>query len=116
LDRLLADIRAQQSRVLVLRGEAGVGKTALMDYMATTSSGCRVVLAAGVEAEVELGFAGAQQLCAPVLDHMDDLPGPQRDALGTMPASVHTSSISDGRQVIGAGWPALCRGRAPVSC
>jgi DNA-binding CsgD family transcriptional regulator/tetratricopeptide (TPR) repeat protein len=83
LDRLLADVRAHQSRVLVLRGEAGIGKTALMEYLATTSSGCRVVRAAGVESEVELGFAGAHQLCAPVLDRMDDLPDPQRDALGT---------------------------------
>jgi DNA-binding CsgD family transcriptional regulator len=83
LDRLLADVRAHQSRVLVLRGEAGVGKTALMEYLATTSSGCRVVRAAGVESEVELGFAGAHQLCAPVLDRMDDLPAPQRGALGT---------------------------------
>ena len=83
LDRLLADVRAHQSRVLVLRGEAGVGKTALMDYLARTGSGCRVVRAAGVESEMELAFAGAHQLCAPVLDRMDDLPGPQRDALGT---------------------------------
>ena len=83
LDRLLADVRAHQSRVLVLRGEAGVGKTALMDYLARTSSGCRVVHAAGVESEMELAFAGVHQLCAPMLDRMEDLPGPQRDALGT---------------------------------
>ena len=83
LDRLLTDVRAHQSRVLVLRGEAGVGKTALMDYVARASSGCRVVRAAGVESEMELAFAGVHQLCAPMLDHMEDLPGPQRDALGT---------------------------------
>jgi DNA-binding CsgD family transcriptional regulator len=83
LDRLLTDVRAHQSRVLVLRGEAGVGKTALMDYVARTSSGCRVVQAAGAESEMELAFAGVHQLCVPLLDRMADLPGPQRDALGT---------------------------------
>jgi len=83
LDGLLTDIRAHQSRVLVLRGEAGVGKTALMDYAARSSTGCRVVRAAGVESEVELAFASVHQLCAPMLGQMDDLPGPQRDALGT---------------------------------
>jgi DNA-binding CsgD family transcriptional regulator len=83
LDRVLEDVRAHQSRVLVLRGEAGIGKTALMEYLAGAGSGCRVVRAAGVESEVELAFAGAHQLCAPILDRMDDLPGPQRDALGT---------------------------------
>ena len=83
LDRLLTDVRARQSRVLVLRGEAGVGKTALMDYVARAGSGCRVVRAAGVESEMELAFAGVHQLCAPMLDHVEDLPGPQRDALGT---------------------------------
>ena len=67
LDRLLTDVRARQSRVLVLRGEAGVGKTALMDYVATASSGCHVVRASGVEAEMELAFAGVQELCAPML-------------------------------------------------
>lgn len=83
LDRLMTDIRAHRSRVLVLRGEAGVGKTALMDYLARISSGCRVVQVAGVESEMELAFAAAHQLCAPVLGRIDDLPGPQRDALGT---------------------------------
>ncbi|MGH9289303.1 MAG: helix-turn-helix transcriptional regulator [Acidimicrobiales bacterium] len=83
LDRLLADVRAHQSRVLVLRGEAGIGKTALMEYLARTGSGCRVIRAAGVESEMELDFAGAHQLCAPVLDRTDDLPVPQRDALRT---------------------------------
>src|SRR5262245_55089738 len=83
LDRVLDDVRAHQSRVLVLRGEPGIGKTALMEHLAGTASGCRVVRAAGVQSEGELAFAGAQQLCAPILDKMDALPGPQRDALGT---------------------------------
>ena len=81
LDRVLADVRAHQSRVLVLRGEVGVGKTALMDYLANTSSECRVVRAAGVESEMELAFAGVHQLCAPMLTHLDQLPGPQRNTL-----------------------------------
>jgi DNA-binding CsgD family transcriptional regulator len=83
LDRLLAGVRAHQSQVLVLRGEAGVGKTALLDYLVDRSAGCRVLRVAGVEAEMELPFAGLHQLCAPMLDHVADLPAPQRDALRT---------------------------------
>ena len=83
LDRLLEDVRAGQSRMLVLRGEAGVGKTALLDYLAASASGCRIARAAGVESEMELAFAGLHQLCAPMLRHLAQLPGPQRDALGT---------------------------------
>ncbi len=83
LDGLLADARAGQSQVLVLRGEAGVGKTALLAYLLERSSGCRVTRAAGVESEMELAFAGLHQLCLPVLDHIARLPEPQRDALGT---------------------------------
>src|SRR5262245_43743841 len=79
LDGLLAAVRGHQSQVLVLRGEAGVGKTALMDYVERSSSGCRVLRAAGVESEVELAFAAVHQLCAPVLEGIDDLPLPQRD-------------------------------------
>jgi DNA-binding CsgD family transcriptional regulator len=67
--------------VLVLRGEAGVGKTALLEYLVDRASGCRIARAAGVESEVELAFAGVQQLCAPMLDRVGHLPAPQRDAL-----------------------------------
>src|SRR5688572_19958127 len=81
LDRQLQRVRAGQSLVRVLRGEAGVGKTALLEYIAERASGCRVVRAAGVHSEMELGFAGLHQLCAPMLDGLDGLPGPQRDAL-----------------------------------
>ena len=83
LDRLLADVRAGQSQVLVLRGEAGVGKTALLDYVEERASGCRVERAAGVESEMELAFAGLHQLCAPVLGSATHLPEPQRLAIGT---------------------------------
>ncbi|MGH9133402.1 MAG: ATP-binding protein, partial [Ilumatobacteraceae bacterium] len=83
LDRLLTDARGHQSRVLVLRGEAGIGKTALMDYLATNSSGCQVVRVAGVESEMELAFAGVHLLCASMLNRVADLPAPQRAAVGT---------------------------------
>jgi predicted ATPase len=82
LDRLLAEARAGQSRVLVLRGEAGVGETALLDYLQEQASGFRVARAVGVESEMELAFAGLHQLCTPMLDNLAGLPGPQRDALG----------------------------------
>ena len=69
--------------MLVLRGEAGVGKTALLEYLAKRASGCRIARAAGVESEVELAYAGLHQLCGPMLERLDRLPGPQRDALAT---------------------------------
>src|SRR6188472_1594786 len=81
LESLVAGVRTGQSAVLVLRGEAGVGKTALLDYVATTADGCRVARAAGVQAEMELAFAGLHHLCAGMLDGMSALPAPQREAL-----------------------------------
>jgi len=83
LDRLVADARAGRSAVLVLRGEAGAGKSALLEFVVARAQGCRIARAAGVESEMELAFAGLHQLCAPMLDHLDRLPRPQRDALGT---------------------------------
>jgi DNA-binding CsgD family transcriptional regulator len=83
LDRLVAGVRAGQSRVLVLRGEAGVGKTALLERLVAVASGCRIARAAGVESEMELPFAGLHALCAPLLGHLSHLPIPQRHALGT---------------------------------
>jgi DNA-binding CsgD family transcriptional regulator len=83
LDRLVARVRAGEGSVLVLRGEAGAGKTALLDHVSQSASGCRVVRATGVESEIELAFAGLHQLCAPVLDHLDHLPHRQRAALAT---------------------------------
>jgi DNA-binding CsgD family transcriptional regulator len=83
LDRLLADVRAGRSRVLVLRGEAGVGKSALLEYLLARASGCRLASAVGVESEMELPFAGLHQLCAPLLDHLPRLPDPQSGALRT---------------------------------
>jgi DNA-binding CsgD family transcriptional regulator len=83
LDELVAGVRAGLSRALVLRGDAGVGKSALLEYLAQHASGCAVARATGVESEMELAYAGLQQLCAPFLDRLERLPGPQRDALGT---------------------------------
>ena len=83
IDRLLGGARVRQSGVLVLRGDAGMGKTALLEYAIASSSDMRVLRAVGVEAEMELPFAALHQLCAPLLDRLDGLPGPQRDALAT---------------------------------
>jgi DNA-binding CsgD family transcriptional regulator len=83
LERLVAGVRAGQSRVLVLRGEAGVGKTALLRHLSAAASGFRIARAAGVESEMELAYAGLHALCAPMLGRLDQLPDPQRDALRT---------------------------------
>jgi DNA-binding CsgD family transcriptional regulator len=83
LEHLVAGVRAGQSRVLVLRGEAGVGKTALLGHLTTVAAGCRIARAAGVESEMELAFAGLHALCAPMLGGLARLPDPQRDALST---------------------------------
>jgi DNA-binding CsgD family transcriptional regulator len=81
LDRVVGRVRAGNSAVLVLRGEPGVGKTALLEYLAERAVGCRVARASGVESEMELPFAGLQQLCAPMLDRLEHLASPQQDAL-----------------------------------
>lgn len=74
-------MRTGQSQVLVLRGEPGAGKTALLDYLLDQAQGVRCVQVSGVESDMELAYAGLHQLCAPLLGHLDDLPAPQRDAL-----------------------------------
>jgi len=81
LDRLIEAVRAGESRALVVSGEAGVGKTALLDYLAGRASGCRLARIAGVQSEMELPFAALQQLCARTVDQLHSLPAPQRDAL-----------------------------------
>ncbi|MFF1634152.1 ATP-binding protein [Leifsonia sp. NPDC058248] len=83
LDRLLASVVSGHSEVLVLRGEAGVGKTALLSYLVQGADRFVIVRATGVESEVELPYAVLQQLCAPFLEGIARLPEPQRQALGT---------------------------------
>jgi DNA-binding CsgD family transcriptional regulator len=79
---MLADVRAGGSRALVVRGEPGIGKTALLSYAADTAPDFQVARAGGVESEMELPFAALHQLCGRMLRRLDQLPGPQRDALG----------------------------------
>ena len=81
LSRLVDDVRGGASRALVVHGEAGMGKTALLEYVAGRASDCRVLSVAGVQAEIEFGFAALHQLCVAVLDHVDAVPAPQREAL-----------------------------------
>lgn len=84
LDRLVADVLAGTSRVMVLRGDAGVGKSALLAYLSELTAGWRVTSAVGVESELELSYSGLHQVCAPILEHLDKLPAPQHDALATV--------------------------------
>jgi DNA-binding CsgD family transcriptional regulator len=84
LDALIDDIRRGESRSLVVRGEAGIGKTAVLEYLVASASDLTVARAVGVESDMELAFASLHQLCTPLLDRLDALPGPQRDALGTV--------------------------------
>jgi DNA-binding CsgD family transcriptional regulator len=117
LDGLLADVRAERSRVLVVRGEPGIGKSALLGYAADTAQDFQVARAEGVESEMELPYAALQQLCGRMLDRLDQLPAPQRDALGVA-FGLRTGSAPDrflvGLAVLGllsevaADQPLLC--------
>ena len=82
LSQLLSDVRSGRSRALVLRGEPGIGKTALLDDLCARADDVVLARVAGVESEMELAFAALQQLCAPMLGKLAGLPDPQRDALG----------------------------------
>jgi DNA-binding CsgD family transcriptional regulator len=82
LDRLLAAARGRRGVVLVMHGDAGVGKTALLEYAVQAAGAFRIARTSGVQAEMELPFAAAEQLCSPLLDFVDRLPLPQREALG----------------------------------
>ncbi|GHH40728.1 ATP-binding protein [Lentzea cavernae] len=94
LDRLLVEARAGRSQVLVLRGEAGIGKSALVDHVVRGAAGFRIARAAGVESEMELAFAALHQLFAPMMTHVDRLPEPQRAAL-TVAFGLSTGSAPD---------------------
>jgi DNA-binding CsgD family transcriptional regulator len=82
LDDLIENVRRGESRCLLLQGEAGIGKTALLEYLVDAARDVNVVRAVGVESEMELAFAGLHQLCTPMLDRLAGLPAPQREALG----------------------------------
>jgi hypothetical protein len=81
LDQLLDTVRAGESAALVVRGEAGIGKTALLDHCVRQASGFQIVRIAGMQSEMELPFAGLHQLCVPVLAQVERLPGPQQNAI-----------------------------------
>src|SRR3954463_8164344 len=81
LDRLIAGARGGESAVLVIRGEPGVGKTALLRHAAAQAEGFRIAQITGVESEMELAYAALHQLCAPMLDRLAGLPAPQQLAL-----------------------------------
>ena len=81
LDDLISAVRRGESRSLVLRGEAGIGKTALLEYLIASASDLTIVRAVGVESEMELAYASLHQLCGPLLDRLDRLPAPQRQAM-----------------------------------
>ncbi|MBD0424734.1 AAA family ATPase [Streptomyces sp. TRM S81-3] len=116
-ERLLAAVRAGESRSLVVRGEAGVGKSALLEHLTKAASDCRVVGAAGVQSEMELAFAAVHQLCVPLLNRLNDLPAPQRDALGTA-FGMHAGSAPD-HFLVGLGVLSLLAAAAedrPLVC
>jgi DNA-binding CsgD family transcriptional regulator/tetratricopeptide (TPR) repeat protein len=117
LDQLISAVRAGESRVIVLLGEPGVGKTALLDYVSERAAGCQIARVAGVESEMELAFSGLHQLCAPMLDQLPTLPPPQRGALGT--AFGVSSGPPPDRFLIGLGVLALlseAAGQRPLVC
>src|SRR3954447_912845 len=91
LDDLVSGIRRGESRSLVLRGEAGIGKTALLEHLVASASDLTVVKTAGVQSDMELAFAGLHQLCGPLLDRLEALPAPQRRAMEVV------CGLSDGR-------------------
>src|SRR5262245_55839314 len=84
LDRLVTESLAGRSGVMVLRGEAGIGKSALLAYVSDLAQESRLVTARGVESEIELAYNGLHQLCASMLDRLERLPKPQRSALATV--------------------------------
>jgi DNA-binding CsgD family transcriptional regulator len=101
LDRLVAAVRAGESQALVVSGEAGIGKTALLDYLAGKASNCRIARAAGCQSEMELAFAALHQLCAPMLGSLQRLPTPQREAVRT--AFGMSSGPAPDRFLVGLG-------------
>jgi len=119
LDQLIKAVQAGESRTLVIRGEPGTGKTALVDYLAARASDatCRVRRVLGVPSETERAFGGLQQLCAPMLDHAGRIPAPQRHALRT--AFGLAAGPPPDRFLVGLGVLSLlseAAGQHPVIC
>ncbi|WP_427892374.1 AAA family ATPase [Kribbella sp. GL6] len=112
---LVGEAKAGRSQVLVLTGEAGVGKSVLLEALVAGADGCRVARTAGIESEMELAYAGLHQLCLPFLESLERLPEPQRDALGT--AFGLRSGPTPDRFLIGlAVLNLLASGDQPVVC
>ena len=117
LDELVAGVLAGQSQVLVMRGEPGAGKSALLGYLGGRVAGWQVTRAAGVESEMELAYAGLHQLCAPLLGHLGGLPGPQRDALEVV--FGRAAGPPPGRFLVGLavlGLLSEAAGERPLAC
>jgi hypothetical protein len=98
---MVGDIRRGKSRSLVLRGEAGIGKTALLEYLVESASDLTIARGVGVESEMELAYASLHQLCATMLDRLDRLPDPQRRALEIVFGV--SSAVAPDRFLVGLG-------------
>lgn len=117
LEALVGEARAGNGGTFVIRGEPGIGKSELLEYVAGHSSGCRVERARGVESEMEIPFVGLHQLCAPMVQDIHHLPAPQRDALDA--AFGGSSGSSSNRLMIGLGTLSLLSEtarKAPLIC
>jgi hypothetical protein len=99
LDRVLGAAQASHGGAIVICGEPGIGKSTLLDYAMNSATGFRVLRSVGNEAEKELPFAAAQQLCVPTLDTLHELPVPHRDALGV--AFGHVAGSPPDRLFVG---------------
>ena len=112
LDDLVSAIRRGESRSLVLRGEAGIGKTALLDYLIASAPDATVVRAVGVQSDMELAFASLHQLCGPLLDRLEGLPAPQRQAMEIVFGLDRRRSPGSVPRRVGGVEPVLGGGRA----
>src|SRR4051812_3946661 len=112
LDELVAAIRRGESQSLVLRGEAGIGKTALLEYLIASAPDATIVRAVGVQSDMELPYAALHQLCGPLLDRLEALPAPQRRAMEIVFGV--TARAAPGRVLLGvAGLWLVSGGAAP---